>query len=495
MSSSSLSRYNNIIRRFLVHFSGIFTRVYNSFITSGFFDKFINKKLSVSVFWLIVVYVSVYNINSGHWKDINRTMGSDVKGYYTYLPAVVLYNDLNLNFIYNDFDLFKDRVWSRIAPNGSRVVQFTYGLAFLYLPFFLIAQLISILFGLPLHGYNVVNGVLILIGSVFYFAAGLHFLRKLLLKYFNQRIVSFVLLSIVLGSNLFYYITYEATMSHSFSFALFAVFLFYLDYWVSDHKVSQALILGFTSGLIILIRPSNGILLVLFLLWNIDSFQSLKKRIFLLFGKYYQVLIIIGINILFWLPQMFYWHYLTGDYFYFSYGEDQTFFFKDPEISNVLFSYRKGWLLYTPIMIFALVGIIALWRLKKGFAIPVLVFTMINLYVISSWYQWWYGGSFGSRPFIESYTLLSFPLAAFYFYIGRSKRIWRCVFFIIIGLLVYFNQFQVKQYINGAIHYANMTKGAYWETFGKSRATEKYYRLLEEPDYEGLKQKVLDSKE
>jgi len=42
-----------------------------------------------------------------------------------------------------------------------------------------------------------------------------------------------------------------------------------------------------------------------------------------------------------------------------------------------------------------------------------------------SWWAWWYGGSFGLRAFIDSYSLLIFPLAALlsYFYSGKGDEI------------------------------------------------------------------------
>jgi hypothetical protein len=96
---------------------------------------------------------------------------------------------------------------------------------------------------------------------------------------------------------------------------------------------------------------------------------------------------------------------------YYSYG-DEGFFFTNPQIINGLFSYRKGWLIYTPLMIFALLGILTLARRKfQQFFIPVLIFTVANIYVVYSWWCWWYGGSFGSRPMIDSYPLMAVALA------------------------------------------------------------------------------------
>lgn len=459
--------------------------------SNKFFEKYFVKNLAITSSWIIILLVISVNINSHNWKN---TISSDVKGYYTYLPSVFIYNDLKLDYINKNIDKFKDKIWFRITPDRNRVIQFTYGLSFLYVPFFLIAHLFSIIFDYDTSGYSDIYSGFLLISCIFYFAIGLIFFRKLLLKYFNQKITTITLISIVLGTNLFYYVTKEATMSHAYSFSLFAIFLYLLEAWLINPKIVLSIYLGFVSGLIILIRPSNGLIILLFFIWNVGSWKMLLSRLFFLTRNYYHILIIICINILIWLPQLLYWKHITGHYFYFSYGENQGFFFNDPEIINVLFSYRKGWLLYTPLMLFSIIGIPFLINKYPGKALPVCVYTVFNIYVISSWCQWWYGGSFGSRPFIESYVLLAISFAAFINWVGKRSLYLKIPVFLIILMLIFFNQFQIKQYLNGAIHYANMTKEAYWETFGKTKPTSKFYNFLEEPNYRELKRKVLKAK-
>ena len=63
-------------------------------------------------------------------------------------------------------------------------------------------------------------------------------------------------------------------------------------------------------------------------------------------------------------------------------------------------------------------------------------------------------------------------------------------FLLLFALLVWFNLFQTKQYKNGAIHYVSMTKGAYWETFLKSRPTQEFYDKLEFPDYKSVEDRI-----
>ena len=164
--------------------------------------------------------------------------------------------------------------------------------------------------------------------------------------------------------------------------------------------------------------------ILVFILFNVVSFNSLKAKVALFWEYKIQVLIIVIATLIVWVPQIAFWKYATGHYFFFSYGEER-FYFDSPHIFDGLFSYRKGWLLYTPIMVFALLGIVSLVKVQKKWLAPVLVFTSLNIYVIYSWWCWWYGGSFGSRPMVDSYALMAIPLAAFYSWMDSKHHLLR----------------------------------------------------------------------
>jgi hypothetical protein len=54
--------------------------------------------------------------------------------------------------------------------------------------------------------------------------------------------------------------------------------------------------------------------------------------------------------------------------------ESGKFYFLDPEIISGLFSYRKGWLIYTPVMAFGLVGMFFTRKSATPLFLPVLLF-------------------------------------------------------------------------------------------------------------------------
>jgi len=129
---------------------------------------------------------------------------------------------------------------------------------------------------------------------------------------------------------------------------------------------------------------------------------------------------------------------------------------------DILFSYRKGLFVYTPLLLFSLVGWPYLWRLSKTAAWAWSAFFILLTYVLSSWWNWWYGGSFGARPYVEYLGLfmLLFALA-----LDRLMKSWRSVLLITAMLVVVLCQVQTYQMRYYQIHWENMDKAKYWEVF------------------------------
>ena len=257
--------------------------------------------------------------------------------------------------------------------------------------------------------------------------------------------------------------------------------------WHKTPTFRSSIFLGVVVGLIVLTRPTNGIIVIVFILYSVFNKESLGRKSRLLFTHWKKLLVLTIFSVLTLFPQLIFWKLASGSFVYYSYGEE-GFYFGNPQILKGLFSYRKGWLLYTPIMSVALLGFYMLYKKQKDFFYPLLIFTILNVYIVFSWWCWWYGGGFGQRVMIESYALLAFPLASFYNYF--LKRNFVANFFI--GFLIVFsgalNLVQTEQY-KYCLHYDGMTKEAYWEIFfarhGFKWPEDIGYRvMIQRPDYD-----------
>lgn len=427
------------------------------------------------------------------WNHPEKVIQHDMVSYYGYLPATFIYKDWKFEFVDKNNGKHKLIIWTMFTQEGKRVLKTTMGLSFLYMPFFLIAHLLAHLLGYDTGGYSEPYVNLLLLSSIFYLFIGLYFLRKILLNHFSETIVALTLIVISCGTNLLFYTTLEAIMSHVYSFALFVVFIYYTHLW--HHKVSwkYTFILGFIYGLLVLIRATNALIAVYFILYGVYHWNTFKNKILLYLKHFFHILTIGCLTVLVWVPQLLYWKIATGNYFYYAY-QDEVFFFSNPQILNVLFSYRKGLFIYTPMMFFAYLGIIFLYQAKlKDYRFAIPIFLIINIYVISSWWCWWYGGSLGNRAFIESYAFCAIPLAAF-FEKSFSQKFLKWVTLSLTSFLIFLQVFQLHQfYLSNfehntmLFHYDSMSKKAFWSTFLRLKQPEDFWQILDIIDYEHAK--------
>ena len=447
----------------------------------------VKKNISIVTIILVSVFTIVLNFNHKKWEDNKAVIQWDVKSYYAYLPATFIYNDLSLDFIEQDEEKFEKLIWPIETPLKKKAIVTTMGLSLLYSPFFALAHAFALSSDHLSDGYSLPYRFALTFSSLFYLIIGLFFLRKVLKEFFSEKITAVVISTIALGTNLLYYFSYEAAMPHSYNFTLISIFLFCTIKFYKKPNLNKIFLIGLLSGLITLIRPTNIIVLFLFFLWNVSSFKDLKNRTIWFLNSSKLILVMILAFTIIWVPQFIYWYWVSGEIFYFTYGESGgKFFFLNPQIKNILISYKKGWFIYTPIMFIAFVGIFTLIKTKKGLFFPVFLFTILNIYILSSWWCWWFGGSFGLRAFIDSYAIMAIPLASFICWFNSSllKELFS---YSLIFLLIIFNNFQIQQYNNSAIHYWWMNKEAYWETFLKLHPTDRYWKVITKPDYRKAK--------
>ncbi len=359
-------------------------------------------------------------------------------------------------------------------------------MSFMYLPFFYGAHWYAYWFGYDTGGYSLPYQVALLFSALFYFIIGLNFLRKALEKFFDTFIVALVIMLTVFGTNLFYYATIAGAMSHVYSFSLLCVFIYYTIMWYERQSIKNSLLLGLVLGLITIIRPNNIIMGLIFVLYGITSFKDIALRFRFFLKNYSKILIMIVCIVALCVPQFIYWKVVTGGWFYYSYL-DEHFYFSRPQFINGLFSFRKGWFVYTPIMMFALVGLLLSYKRLKPFFTAAIIFILIDLWIAFAWWCWWYGGSFGQRSLIDIYGVMAIGLAVFLAYIWKQKLWIKYPVVLLVLMLTFLNVFNTIQYKYGCLHYDSMTKEAYYENFGHMEPYRKYWDLLQCPDYENAK--------
>ena len=434
---------------------------------------------SVAILALMSLILLWQNIENAPWKK-QRIIRSDVSIYYTYLPATIINNDPFFE-LKDTLNSGKYRV--RTSEIGRNSVKMSMGVAFMDLPFFYVGHLYALSSDkYEADGYSEPYHLAISISSAFYTIMGFIFLWLVLKRTFTELASLLTVILIVFGTNLYLYSVYETGMSHPITFFLLSALLYLVQNWLNRKRIWKSFLIGILLGLIVLVRPINilFILPIIILLKNRHlSWVAYFKTLFLPFS--YVIPVLLG-GILIILPQLIFWKFQTGSILSYSYGKE-GFFWMNPHVWEVLFSFRKGWFIYTPLMFFALFGMVRLFKIQRMYFWAIIIFLPIFFYVTFSWWCWWYGGSFGARTLIDILPFMAIPLAALIDWMLGSK--WRYALLLIPFLLMRVNLFQSWQYAKGILHFDSMTWEGYKTIFFKDYTTNHYWRLLQEPDYSG----------
>ncbi|PKP50006.1 MAG: hypothetical protein CVT92_14770 [Bacteroidetes bacterium HGW-Bacteroidetes-1] len=433
------------------------------------------KKKDLSYYTLLVIFMILASVV--FTQTPHKILSWDIFGYYLYLPFTFIYNDLGLKdfaIVQGIIDKYQNTgsfYQALQMPEGIWVMKYPMGMALLYLPWFFVGHLWALLGGYDMDGFSLPYQMSLLYGSFVYTIAGLIIFRKSLLRFFEPLVVSIVLLSIVFGTNFLVLMVFhgQGLMSHNYLFFLFSLVLWFTIKWHEKPSLKYAAGLGAAIGIAALSRPTEILVAGIPLLWQVYDLKSLNAKIKLMKVRWKDILLTGILIVFFGSFQLVYYKVVTGKFLFNSYGGNagEGMEFLRPFIWQFLFSYRKGWLLYTPLMALSLIGFIFLLKYRKQIFFSIFLFFLLSFYVMASWSCWWYADSFSQRAVIPMYVFLTIPLGMFVAHVLK-KTLWiKIPFFLLVISLMALNLFQSWQFLHGMIHSSRMTKEVYHATFLK----------------------------
>jgi hypothetical protein len=135
--------------------------------------------------------------------------------------------------------------------------------------------------------------------------------------------------------------------------------------------------------------------------------------------------------------------------------DGEGFTFSEPHFWQLLFSYRIGIFVHTPLLLLTLVGCYFLFKQNKQAAAFWLGYLVFITYIMSCWWSWDYGGFYGNRVYAEHLVFFALPLAYFFRDVKYTK--------VAIGIAAIFTLFMWSRayQINAEITPSRFTK----ETF------------------------------
>ena len=404
-----------------------------------------------------------------------RLYASDEIKYFAALRSVYFDHDIHYE---NEYAHFIERdpvahaglvpLRDGVTSTGYRLNDGPIGSALLWTPFYVVADLFVLtarLLGasIPRDGYSWPYVFAVSLGSLFWGTLGLFITYRLSREYADAISSRAALIGVWFATPVLFYLYVTPPMAHANS--LFAVALF-LFVWIQTREERQLLewgVLGACAGLMILVRELNWLLLLapavdeLAEAWDayrtariearLDS-RSVSSTWWRRFSPRVAGYLLCGLVLLLMVsPQFYVYRTLHGTFGPTPFVIDK---FESYPIHamDVLFSGFHGLFSWTPITIFGVLGLLALWRRDARVALALVVVFVAQVAVIGSYDTWWGGASFGARRFINCTPIFAIGLAAL---LDRWRPAGRRLAVAGIAALIVWNMGLAVQYSTGLI--------------------------------------------
>jgi len=417
--------------------------------------------------FIVLVYAILFLLTKNPSNEWDRIIVSDGKGYYAYLTAFFIYHDTDFGYIDKyesqyypaSQQLYKD---FRYQTDDGIVNKYFPGTALLWLPFFGTGHAMAYILDLPADGYSMPYQLTIAFAAFFYFWLALLILRKILRFYTsNENAIAWSLAAVAMATNLIYYTVNAGCQVHVYNFFLINAFVFAILSAIRNGKLKYYIAAAFLLGMILISRPQNGliILAIPFLCGSWDSFQHFLKKIFTDIRFLSLSFLALALPL---LVPVAYWYSKTGHFLVYSYG-NESYDLTKPHLLSFLFSFEKGWMLYTPVAVFAASGILFLFRKSKWQFFSLSAFLLFVVYFLSSWWVWTYTSYISQRVMIDYYVFIAILLI---FIFSRFPKKGSNLFIpLIISGFIALNVMQHFQQLNWVYPAGPVTAKSYFSNF------------------------------
>ena len=376
---------------------------------------------------------------------------SDGWGYYLYLPAIFIHGDIHLTFL-NALDAAPELLlhrydgihWQGLTAIGDGYVdKYAFGPAVMQLPFFLVALAVTSLFDSDVSGFEPGFHAGAVLAGAFYFALGIYLAYRAARLRYGPRASALAAAFSVLATNIYYYGTGDAAYSHISGFCLLAGLVF-ISLRQADRGEAPSwrnfALFGVLIGLAVMVRPTNAVAALLFLIF----IRHCNIRRLLAGG-----LLAFACSAVAASPQMVWWWATTGSPIFYSYT-GEGFSFLEPQFWNYLVSIRKGLFFWHPAYLWMILVVFFAIR-RRPFEAGIFSLILIaNIWIGASWSDVTFGGSFGSRQTVEMNALLIPYMAGHITWLLESRRrAW--IGGALAALLIVINLAYLRGYVVGGI--------------------------------------------
>ena len=250
------------------------------------FVQNVPKKITQFFVFIFFFALLLYASSQRHWKytrfDYQAQLFSDKAGYHVYLPALFYYS-----FDAGKMPLKIDSLTGNgfVLKDNRIITKYPLGVAIFQLPFFSFAAIVDWIFqDQSPYGYTDRQHRAIDIGTAFYMALAMALLFTTFSLSYNHSSLKIVLslLLILFASNLFYYSSRDAGMSHAYSFFCYSAMVFWLHRIKRQQNSYNLPVLACLIILAFFVRPINMLFILPCLAFyarylKINFLQSVKQ--------------------------------------------------------------------------------------------------------------------------------------------------------------------------------------------------------------------------
>lgn len=361
---------------------------------------------------------------------VNPWVRGDGVGYYAYIRSLLVEHRLDFT---NDWRAGNESfTMGRVRPDGTIDPReytrtgyiddhFAVGSSMLWAPFLLpvhCAMLTLQRLGAKVKpdGFSRPYIITLVLATALYGFLGLYLSFRFACLYTEECWAFLATLGIWFASSLPVYMYFNPSWSHAHSVFVVAAFLWYWHRTRQGRTLTQWVILGLISGLVLDVHYANIAVLLVPLLESLGGYWRAWRappghdwralsRLFAA-NLLYSCATLIAL-----LPTLITRQIIFGNPLNFGYSEVGGFRWESPHLSSALFSSDHGLLLWTPILILAVAGLFLLPKRNRTVAAYFITVFVALCYLIGGDPTWDGLSSFGNRYFISLTPLFILGLA------------------------------------------------------------------------------------
>jgi hypothetical protein len=241
----------------------------------------------------------------------------------------------------------------------------------------------------------------------------------------------------------------------------------------------EALLIGLAAGMQVFIKPAGFASILIFIFWNAFDRESFGMKwrlwkeklpqvlaVFLLFGT--------GITLRMLFPAA------DNDNLFNDYVEHmRAFYFLAPNLWEVLFSVKNGWLIYTPVVLISIPGFYILAERNKPLFYATFLYCLVFLLMLASSPHVAAPVNYSQAKMTEIYAVLFLPVGYFASWVLGGRWIRRSLSAVLIIFLLFLNLFQTWQYRQKILNPWFVTPEYYRAVFLRTHAGDRERALLD----------------